>query len=409
MGSGMSSDVVRWVAILLLRYRSTIDCGSLPDSGRTFGRRAWQRLERGESIRRSATDEKTEGGHLIAKAITLKDVAREAGVHISTASRALNEETRSELSVETADRVIAAAELLGYQPHPFARGLRTNRTQSVGMVVPDLISPFIPPILAGAQHGLSKAGYSLLIGSDDEDSQRTKTAVETFLDRRVDGLIVANARLDFTPPEPVLHHEVPTVLVGRSVENESLPAIVGDDKAALALVVRHLVELGHTNIAHIAGPLDISTGLFRRDGFIDAIEGAGLAASACRIFEAGSFRLEDGHAACDRLLDSDGVITAIVAANDLLALGCIDAIRERGLSIPGDLSVTGYDDIALVDRLDPALTTISLPYEAMGRAAGCLLLDLLAEDDRTVETSYEPMRLTPSLVVRSSTGPVGSR
>jgi LacI family transcriptional regulator len=313
------------------------------------------------------------------------------------------------LSVETADRVIAAAELLGYQPHPFARGLRTNRTQAVGMVVPDLISPFIPPILAGAQHSLSKAGYSLLIGSDDEGSQRTKTAVETFLDRRVDGLIVANARLDFTPPEPVLRHEVPTVLVGRSMENESLPAIVGDDRAALALVVRHLVELGHTHIAHIAGPLDISTGLFRRDGFIDAIEGAGLAASDCRIFEAGSFRLDDGHAACDRLLDSDGVITAIVAANDLLALGCIDAIRERGLSIPGDLSVTGYDDIALVDRLDPALTTISLPYEAMGGAAGRLLLDLLAEHDRTVETSYEPMRLTPSLVVRSSTGPVGSR
>ena len=109
------------------------------------------------------------GGQLIAKAITLKDVAREAGVHISTASRALNEETRSELSAETAERVIAAAEQLGYQPHPFARGLRTNTTRSVGMVVPDLISPFIPPILAGAQHVLSEVGYSLLIGSDDEE------------------------------------------------------------------------------------------------------------------------------------------------------------------------------------------------------------------------------------------------
>ena len=103
----------------------------------------------------------------MAKATTLKDVAREAGVHISTASRALNEETRNELSSETADRVIAAAELLGYQPHPFARGLRTNRTLSVGMVLPDLISPFIPPILAGAQHTLSEVGYSLLIGSDE--------------------------------------------------------------------------------------------------------------------------------------------------------------------------------------------------------------------------------------------------
>ena len=367
------------------------------------------RLERGDPIRRSAADEKTEGGQLIAKPITLKDVAREAGVHISTASRALNEETRSGLSAETANRVIAAAELLGYQPHPFARGLRTNRTRSVGMVVPDLISPFIPPILAGAQHTLSEVGYSLLIGSDDEGSTRTKTALETFLDRRVDGLIVANARLDFTPPDAVLRHEVPTVLVSRSVENESFPAIVGDDRAALSLVVRHLVELGHTRIAHVAGPLDISTGLFRRDGFIRAVEGAGLSTSDCRTFEAGSFRSEDGHAACGRLLDSDDGITAIVAANDLLALGCIDAIRERGLSVPGDLSVTGYDDIALIDRLDPALTTISLPYEEMGVEAGRLLLDLLAADDRIAEASYEPIRLAPTLVVRSSTRPVGSK
>ena len=113
----------------------------------------------------------------MAKAVTLKDVAREAGVHVSTASRALNEATRSELSAETVDRVVAAAKVLGYQPHPLARGLRTNRSLSVGMVVPDLISPFIPPILTGAQHTLSAVGYSLLIGSDDETSPGAKSAL----------------------------------------------------------------------------------------------------------------------------------------------------------------------------------------------------------------------------------------
>lgn len=312
------------------------------------------------------------------------------------------------MSAETADRVIAAAKHLGYQPHPFARGLRTNTTRSVGMVVPDLISPFILPILAGAQHTLSEVGYSLLIGSDDEGSPRTKPAIETFLDRRVDGLIVANAQLEFTPPGAVLRNEVPTVLVSRSVAGDSFPAIVGDDHAALSLVVRHLVELGHTRIAHIAGPLDISTGRFRRDGFIDAVAAAGLSGSDCRVYEAGSFHSEDGHAACSRMLDSGNGVSAIIAANDLLALGCIDAIRERGLGVPGDVSVTGYDDIALVDRLDPALTTISLPYEEMGVVAGRLLLDLLAADDPTVATSHEPIRLAPTLVVRSSTGPVGS-
>ena len=269
---------------------------------------------------------------MIAKTVTLKDVARDAGVHVSTASRALNEETRSELSVETADRVVAAAERLGYQPHPLARGLRTNRTQSVGMVLPDLVSPFIAPILTGAQRALSEVGYSLLVGSDNTDSPRTKTAVETFLDRRVDGLIVANAHLDFEAPQRVLQHEVPTVLVSRSAKNDSFPSIVGDDLAALSLVVDHLVALGHSRIAHVAGPLDISTGLFRMIGFTDATERAGLTASDCHVYEAGSFRSEDGRAACTRLLESGDAPTAIVAANDLLALGCIDAIRERVVS-----------------------------------------------------------------------------
>jgi LacI family transcriptional regulator len=325
------------------------------------------RNEGAGTVRRWVAASESRGIQLTAKAATLKDVAREAGVHISTASRALNEATRSELSTKTAERVIAAAERLGYRPHPLARGLRTNRTLSVGMVVPDLISPFIPPILAGAQRILSGGGYSLLIGSDDGNSPRTNSAIDTF------------------------------------------PAIVGDDYAALSLVVRHLVQLGHTRIAHVAGPLDISTGLYRRDGFVTAVTDQGLDSSDWAVYEAGSFRLEDGHAACAGLLDSGNGYTAIVAANDLLALGCIDAVREKGLSVPADVSVTGYDDIALVDRLDPALTTISLPYEEMGTVAGRLLLDLLVADDRAVEAPTEPIRLAPTLVVRSSTGPVGSK
>lgn len=362
----------------------------------------------GEStIRRSVAASESKGSQLTAKAATLRDVAREAGVHISTASRALNEATRTELSTKTAERVIAAAERLGYRPHPLARGLRTNRTLSVGMVVPDLISPFIPPILAGAQHILSEGGYSLLIGSDDDSSPRTKSAIDTFLEQRVDGLIVANAQLEFTLPDAVLRDETPTVLVGRSTRSGTFPAIVGDDHAALSLVVRHLVQLGHTKIAHIAGPLDISTGLFRRDGFVRAVTDQGLEPSDCTVYEAGSFHSEDGHAACARLLDSGNGYTAVIAANDLLALGCIDAVRERGLNVPADVSVTGYDDIALVDRLDPALTTISLPYEEMGTMAGRLLLDLLAAEDRAIETSIEPTRLAPTLVIRSSTGPAG--
>jgi LacI family transcriptional regulator len=343
----------------------------------------------------------------VAKVITLKDVAHEAGVHVSTASRALNAATRSGVNVDTADRVLVVAERLGYQPHPLARGLRTNRTLTVGMVVPDLMNPLFPPIFAGAQQVLNDVGYSLLIGADDEALQPTETVMTTFLDRRVDGTLVASAHLDFTAPEALLRHEVPTVLVNRSARDDSFPAIVGDDRTGLALVVRHLVELGHTRIAHIAGPHDISTGLCRKEAYIDALDGEGLEASERLVFEAGSFRTENGRAACDRLLDSGEDVTAIVAANDLIALGCIDAIRARGLSVPGDLSVTGYNNMTFVDRLEPPLTTVSVPYEAMGAAAARLLLDLLAAEDDTADATYEPIRLPPSLVVRGSTGPAG--
>lgn len=346
----------------------------------------------------------------MANGATLKDVARAAGVHISTASRALNAETRALVNVETAGRVLATAERLRYRPHPLALGLKTNRTHTIGMVVSDLISPFTAPILAGAQRALSEVGYSLLIGADtDKTTDHTRTAVETFLDRRVDGLIVANARLDFAPPEPLLDHEVPTVLVNRSVRGDSFPAIVGDEHIALTGVVRHLIELGHTRIAHVAGPQHVSTGLYRRMSFVEALTTSRLDTSLRSIFEAGSFRMKDGYDAAQAALDSGLGFTAIVAANDLLALGCIDAIQERGLDVPGDISVTGYDDILLVDRLEPPLTTVSSPYEEMGASAAQMLVGMLGGQYRGIEPPYEPIRLAPSLVVRSSSGPVSSK
>ena len=147
----------------------------------------------------------------------------------------------------------------------------------------------------------------------------------------------------------------------------------------------------------------------QRSGLVDIAHGqshlAGLSPDTCRVFEAGSFHLEDGHAACSEVLDAGEGYTAIVAANDMLALGSIDAIRQRGLDVPRDISVTGYDDITLVDRLDPALTTISIPYERMGTEAARLLLDMI-NGPTTAGSAHQPTLLPPSLIVRSSSGPI---
>lgn len=332
--------------------------------------------------------------------VTLKDVAAAAGVHVSTASRALNPETRSVVNEQTAVRVLEVAERLGYRPHPLARGLRTNRTLTIGMVVPDLMNPLFPPIYAGADSVLSELGYSVLVASDDDEAAKSRTVTTALLERRVDGMILANAHRDFALPDR--WETLPIVLVNRSIESQALPAIVGDANVGIGLVVHHLVELGHTAIAHVAGPGDLSTGLARREAFVAAMREEGLGSDL--IVESAAFRTWAGRSACERLLEAGNEFTALVAGNDLIALGCYDALSAAGMSVPGDVSVTGYNDLTFIDRVDPPLTTVAVDYQEMGAAAARTLLELL---DGEPTPPYEPLRLPPELVVRESTAPRG--
>lgn len=334
--------------------------------------------------------------------VTLKDVAAEAGVHVSTASRALNPETRSVVKEETARRVLEVAERLGYRPHPLARGLRTNHTMTIGMVVPDLMNPLFPPIYAGADAILDDLGYSVFVASDHDEPAKARGVIIALLERRVDGLILASAHTNFTFPAPARHKTVPTVLVNRAIDSKEFPSIVGDEHAGIGLVIRHLVELGHTAIAHVAGPQDLSTGLARRAGFASRMRREGLEARPELIVESDAFRTDAGRTACERLLDSGERFTAIVAGNDLIALGCYDALAGRGMAVPGDVSVTGYNDLTFIDRVAPPLTTIAVAYQEMGAAAARVILDMLDESGRPARP-YEPTLLVPELVIRGST------
>lgn len=340
----------------------------------------------------------------MADVVTLRDVAAEAGVHVSTASRALNPETRSIVNEDTAVRVLEVAERLGYRPHPLARGLRTNRTMTVGMVVPDLMNPLFPPIYSGADSVLGDLGYSVLVGTDDDDPNKSRSVIGALLERRVDGLILANAHRGFALP--AWRDSIPAVLVNRSLEGDAFPAIVGDHHAGIALVVEHLAGLGHTEIAHIAGPQHLSTGLTRLEGFVSAMERAGLPIGNGSIVESAMFRVDAGRAACGQLLDSGVPFTAVVAGNDLIALGCYDVLTEHALSIPGDVSITGYNDLAFIDRVDPPLTTVSVPYREMGAVAARLLLDRFGDGGDAAP--YAPVKLASELVVRDSTARPGS-
>jgi LacI family transcriptional regulator len=350
--------------------------------------------------------------------VTLRDVAEAAGVHISTASRALNPETRSIVNEETARKVSEAAKKLGYTPHPFARGLRTNRTNTIGMVVPDLMNPLFPPIFRGAEAVLAEAGYSVLVANGDNNADTERAVTNTLLERRVDGLILATARRSGTMLAEFLKADIPIVLVNRlrsqapagddwpdTANPANASGVTTDDHDGIGQVVKHLASLGHTRIAHIAGPSTLLTGSKRREAFEAWVRMEGLEFDPRLVVEADQFQVDPGVEACQQLLDSGVEFTAIVAANDLLAIGCLDVLRRAGIDVPGDVSVTGYNDMLFMDRINPPLTTVALPNFEMGSMAARMLLDQLGRSDSKDAKPIRAVSLSPTLVVRESTAP----
>lgn len=337
------------------------------------------------------------------KAVTLKDVAREAGVHMSTASRALNPETRSVVNPETVDRILTVARDLGYRPHPLARGLRTNRTMTIGMVIPDIENPLFGSIIAGAESGLGMDGYSLLITDAGRDPDNLRNVVAALIERRVDGLIMATAARSDGVIEEIVESNVRVVLVNRSTENVAVSAIVGDDHAGIGLAVDHLAKLGHTRIGHIAGPRSLSTGMDRYQAFVNWMERLDLEVRPDAIEEATWYQVEPGYKAARSLLGRRDDLTAIVASNDLIGLGCYRAVREMGREVGTHVSVTGYNDIPLLDLMHPPLTSVRVPYWEMGAESARAILALIASDPDVSQPAST--RLVPSLSVRESTGP----
>jgi LacI family transcriptional regulator len=336
---------------------------------------------------------------MAASRTTLYDVAKAAGVHASTASRALNLETKHLISAEVVERVQASADKLGYRHNALASSLRTRRSNAVGVVIPDLMNAVFPPIIVGIEETLREAGYGLTIGSHGNDPARHATVLDSMLARQVDGLILATATLGDASVERLVQRGIPVVMVNRRERSGRAPSVVTDDESGIALAVEHLVEAGHRNIAHLGGPQTFSTGVARLRGFMDAMQARGLECDPSRISIAESYSRAAGRAAALPLLAKKTRVSAIVAANDLLALGCYDALAEVGLECPAQISVTGYNDMPLVDLVSPPLTTVRIQHHQMGVEAARLLIRKL--DDAS--TPNVGVVLNPELVVRRST------
>jgi LacI family transcriptional regulator len=309
--------------------------------------------------------------------------------------------TRQMVNSETARRVTAAANRLGYTPNRVASGFAKRKSFSIGVVIPDLTNPLFPPIARGIEDALNERGYVALLVNTDNDDERELKLVETLRSRQVDGFIVATARLSHPLLETMAHWSTPTVLINRVMDHDGFSSVVGNDAAGVHAAVDHLAQLGHRRIVHLAGPDYLSTGRIRSQAFAEAMRGHRFRIRKADVVTCESYSVSAGYAAGRRLFATQADVTAIFASNDLIALGAMQAIRDEGLVCPGDVSIVGFNDMPFVDQSSPPLTTIRLPQYAVGVQAAELLLERLTNPEAAVKSVLLPVEL----VVRDSTGP----
>jgi LacI family transcriptional regulator len=339
--------------------------------------------------------EKVKAGAGPVHRIRLIDVAEMAGVTKSVASRVLNHDPTLSVRDETRLRVLESAQKLGYQPHAGARALAGSSARALALLIPDLTNPVYSRITRGACYQARAEGYAMLLAEDSVEGGVDEQFAELVATGRVDGLLIASARPDHPLLKILPETDIPYVFLNRTVENSGRNVSM-DLEAASACAVDHLMRLGHRRLGHVSGPDELSPSRSRRAGLLAAVKAAGLPGPA---MEAGEFSEEGGYQATRRLISARPDITAIYTSTLNQAIGALHALREAGLSVPGDMSVISYDDLPLAEHLQPPLTTIAMPLVELGRTAVdaiCAQLNGGGPKDVTINTR-------PEVVIRSST------
>jgi LacI family transcriptional regulator len=327
---------------------------------------------------------------------TIREVAESAGVSYATVSHVINN-TRL-VSQETRERVLAAMDALNYRPNALARSLRQGKTNTLGLVLPDSANPFFAEISRSIEDEAFKKGYSVFLCNTELDTQRELFYVDVLSKKQVDGIIFVAAGDQPDSLDYLLSRNMPVVMIDRNLPNVEVDAVLSDNQLGGFLATRHLLDLGHTRIACIAGPSSITPSAERIIGYRRALEEAGLSYDENLILR-GDYHAQSGMEITHSIIKMNPRPTAIFALNDLMALGALRAAAEDGCSVPRDLAVVGYDDLELAHFTNPPLTTIAQPKKEIGTQAVHLLVDRMSQRNRP------PIRLVlaPELIVRRST------
>jgi DNA-binding LacI/PurR family transcriptional regulator len=329
---------------------------------------------------------------------TIYDVARLAGVSTATVSRALN--GTGQIAPATRATIEAAVEQLGYRPNTIARSLVTKSTQTIALLLPDITNPFYAALVSGIQQTALAQGWTMLLCTTESDAEREEHYLRVLRAKQVDGALVDGLVLPRDRIARFVEDGFPIVCLDRDIDSRSIPLVQVDNRLGGRIATRHLVDLGHTRIAHVTGAGELGISDERLAGYRDALTQARLPVDF-QLVEEGRFTDDGGHDAARRLLEREPDLTAIFAANDLSALGVMNAVAEAGRRVPDDVSVVGFDDLHLSAYTSPPLTTIRQPAVEIATLATEILIGL------TRGQQAERMRhlLEPELVVRASTRP----
>ncbi len=328
---------------------------------------------------------------------TIRDVAKRAGVAPITVSRVINDSDY--VSQETRKRVEAAVEELGYVPNMLGLSLRFKQTMTLALVLSDITNPFWTTVARGVEDVAQANGYSIILCNTDESEAKQEQYLQMLLRRRIDGfLLVPASSSDPKPVQLIQKQGIPVVLLDRRIADVQADIVRADSADGAYQLTQHLLSLGHRRIAMLTGPQIVSTAVDRANGYRRALTDAGLPDSAIRI-QWGEFTQESGHLMAIQALAASPPPTALFAANNFIAIGVLQALREKGLHVPDDIALVTVDDTPQTFLIDPFLTVVTQPAREMGQQAAQLLLDRLND---AIDAEYQHIVLPTEMFIRAS-------
>jgi len=327
--------------------------------------------------------------------VTIKDIAREADVSVTTVSRVLNK--KPDVGDDTRAKILKLIDEMNYNPNSVARGLVMQKTHTIGLIIPDISNPFFPQVARAIEDKAQKLGYSVIFFNTDNHLEREKKAVELFKSKQVDGLIVSLSLGNEEILKELKASNYPVVQIDRSVLNDSYPLVSIDNKNSSYQMVEYMLKKGYRKIAHISGDLNTTTARERLEGYKKAISDYGIEINEDYIIE-GDYTQHSGFEAVKKLLKLKDSPTAVFAANDLSAAGVYKALFAADLKIPEDMAVAGHDDIGIASLLRPELTTMRQPKYSLGERAVSVLLKMINNSG----TECEDQILKTNLIIRES-------